>query len=120
MTRRNARVTIRWLFVTLLMFSTVVVSGKARADDHTHDNGHDHTHDGAWVCDLMEQGMTVPQIVDLLQGDPRVARLHIEDAVWIIVKQDCPPDIQAQDRSGTPGFDAPMDPRNQMGGHNGR
>lgn len=49
--------------------------------------------DGAWVCALLRQGVTVPQITDQLVGDPRVSRYQIEHALWAVVDRECGPTV---------------------------
>jgi 23S rRNA A1618 N6-methylase RlmF len=48
-----------------------------------------HADNGQWVCELINQGVTVPEITKALQGDPRVSRYDIEKALWAVVDQQC-------------------------------
>jgi hypothetical protein len=62
-----------------LIAAAVLLAPVARADD------------GQWVCALIGQGVTVPEITKALQGDPRVSRLQIENALWAVVDRECGP-----------------------------
>ena len=59
------------------LIAALLLAPQARADD------------GQWVCALIAQGVTVPQITHALQGDPRVSRLDIEHALWGVVAREC-------------------------------
>jgi hypothetical protein len=50
-----------------------------------------HADDGSWVCQALAQGYSVPQIVEAIEGDPRVSRLQIENALWDVVNRECGP-----------------------------
>ena len=63
------------------LIAALLLAPQARADN------------GQWVCALIGQGVTVPQITQQLLGDPRVSRLQIEDALWDVIARDCGPTV---------------------------